>query len=447
LLFYERIKIRSLFIVNILLSIAVFIGIGIYEHSFYIRVDKNLVMLFTYSGLLLWFIWKAKKTGNSPSDFTRNFSAGLRWKEIVLVLLFHFLITIGFIFLVVLLVSYLNPELINTVLYDEDMIAPQGLNSKIYYAITAVILAPVVEEIAFRGIILNRFRVKWGIGRAVILSSILFGVLHYKLAIVGALTLGICLALIYIRTENILISITIHFINNLIASAFLFLPAEDLGTVETFTLGQARIAGWLLGVPLFIVSAIFLITYFRKNWPKATSKRKALLIVDMQEAFFNFSGRELHKAVELINNTSKLIEWARETKLPIIYMQHAGTSGGKLQFGTEGWHIHHSIAPLRTDTVIHKKTVDPFTHTSLKKVLAFMNIGQLIIAGLQTEYSIDTACRYAAGLGYKVILASDAHSTFDSSHMDAEHIIEHHNKILGNYFVTLKSTVEITDNI
>lgn len=446
LFFYERIKIRKLLVVNILISILVLIGIWIYESLTFLRVDENVVTLFTYSGLLLWFIWRARKADNRISNFSRGFREGFSLKELILILLFHFLISIGFIFLLVLLASYISPWLINAIIYDEGMIVPQSLKSKIYYAISAILLAPVVEEIAFRGIILNRFRSKWGLGRAVIFSSILFGILHYKLAVVGAVTFGICLALIYLRTENILLSITAHFINNLIAVSFMFLPSGDISSVEAFTLKEARIAGWALGIPLCIASLIFFIIYYRKNWPKIGSSRKALLILDAQEAFFNLNEKELYESDDLINNISKLVEKARETKIPIIYLQHAGNAGGKLQRGTEGWHIHHSIMPLKSDIVVHKKTVDPFTRTTLKKELEFMNISQLIIAGLQTEYSIDSACRYAAGMGYKVTLASDAHSTFDSTYMDAELIIKHHNKILSDCFVVLGSTEEIIDN-
>lgn len=446
LFFYERIKIRTLLIVNILLSILVFIGIGIYEHSLFIKIDKNLVTLFTYCGLLLWFLWRARKSNNKPFDFVQGFKKGFKFKEIILVILFHFLITIGFIFLVILILSYINPNLINTVLYDDNMIAPQSLKSKIYYGVTAVILAPIVEELAFRGIILNRFRAKWGISRAVILSSILFGVLHMKLAIIGAVTLGICLALIYIKTENILLSITVHFLNNLFAVSFMFLPSGPSRSIEGFTLREARIMGWALGVPLCIASIVFLAKYFRKNWPRKGSSRKALLVIDMQQAFFSLKDRELYRADTLINNITTLVKEARDRKIPIIYLQHTSNSGGQLQRNTEGWQIHPTIMPMKDDRVIYKKSVDPFTNTVLKKELEFMNIGQLIVTGLQTEYSIDTACRYGAGLGYRVTLVSDAHSTFDSSLMKAEQIIEHHNKILSDCFVFLNSTEGIILN-
>jgi len=62
---------------------------------------------------------------------------------------------------------------------------------------------------------------------------------------------------------------------------------------------------------------------------------------------------------------------------------------------------------------------------------------------LQTEYCIDTTCPRAFTLGYEVTLVKDAHSTWDSSLLKANRIIEHHNNVLGGWFVTLKSEREI----
>lgn len=48
-------------------------------------------------------------------------------------------------------------------------------------------------------------------------------------------------------------------------------------------------------------------------------------------------------------------------------------------------------------------------------MLQARHIGNLVIAGNQTEYCIDTTCRHAASLGYNVTLVRDAHRTWDSN--------------------------------
>lgn len=51
---------------------------------------------------------------------------------------------------------------------------------------------------------------------------------------------------------------------------------------------------------------------------------------------------------------------------------------------------------------------------------------------MKTEYCIDATIRAASEFGYKVTLISDAHTTFDSTVLDAQHIIDHHNQVLNN---------------
>ena len=64
---------------------------------------------------------------------------------------------------------------------------------------------------------------------------------------------------------------------------------------------------------------------------------------------------------------------------------------------------------------------------------------------MQTEYCVDTSCRAAADLGYKVVLVRDGHSTFDNGVLTAEKIVAHHNRTLGGGgFVELKDAAGVT---
>ncbi len=93
--------------------------------------------------------------------------------------------------------------------------------------------------------------------------------------------------------------------------------------------------------------------------------------------------------------------------------------------------------------MIEKETPDAFHKTTLHQKLKSKGIKRLVIAGLQTEYCIDTTCRRAYSLGYNVILVKDAHSTWDSTNLTAEQIIRHHNRVLGGWFATVKDENQI----
>ena len=46
--------------------------------------------------------------------------------------------------------------------------------------------------------------------------------------------------------------------------------------------------------------------------------------------------------------------------------------------------------------------------------------------------------------GYTVTLISDAHSTWGDGGLSAEQIIDHHNRVLGNWFAKLETTETVT---
>jgi len=168
----------------------------------------------------------------------------------------------------------------------------------------------------------------------------------------------------------------------------------------------------------------------------------ALLIIDMQVGNFS-EPNPVFKANELLARVKSLVAKARSAKIPIVYVQNNGSKGDPDEYGTQGWQIHPSIAPIEGNLVVQKRTPDAFHETNLHCELESMGIKKLVIAGLQTEYCIDTTCRRAFSLGYNVILVKDAHSTWDSSSLTAQQIIEHHNSVLGGWFATLKNEVEI----
>jgi nicotinamidase-related amidase len=157
--------------------------------------------------------------------------------------------------------------------------------------------------------------------------------------------------------------------------------------------------------------------------------KKALLVIDVQNGMFQ-EGNVVHKGDRLLQNLKGLITQARSTETPVIYVQHNAPVGKPLEYGTRGWEIHPGISPNNQDVVIQKTTPDSFFNTSLDEELKRQGIEQLVIVGIQTEACVDTTCRRAFSMKYKVTLVSDAHSTWDSQEITAQQIINHHNGVL-----------------
>ncbi|MED3729325.1 cysteine hydrolase family protein [Priestia filamentosa] len=175
------------------------------------------------------------------------------------------------------------------------------------------------------------------------------------------------------------------------------------------------------------------------------SKKTALLLVDVQNIMFSYEGGALWNEQQVLHNISSLLTKARQSNTTIIHIQHTDPrSDSMLSEGKFTWEIHRDVRPLPTEIVVRKSSWDAFYQTILHNKLQELRISNLVIAGMQTEFCLDTTCRRAYSLGYKEnILVKDAHSTFDTDVLSADKIIEHHNNILGSRFVTLKESREI----
>jgi nicotinamidase-related amidase len=119
--------------------------------------------------------------------------------------------------------------------------------------------------------------------------------------------------------------------------------------------------------------------------------------------------------------------------VPVIYIQHDGGPGHRLEPDTAGWPIRPEIAPRPGEPIIHKRACDAFFETRLQGELVARNVQQLVIAGCMTQYCVDTTVRRAVSLGYDVVLAADGHMTADSRALRFEQIIAHHNALLDGF--------------
>lgn len=166
--------------------------------------------------------------------------------------------------------------------------------------------------------------------------------------------------------------------------------------------------------------------------------KTALLVIDVQNEMFA-EANPVFNSEKLIRNLQTLIQGARASRAPVIYVQHNDQA---LVEGTHDWQIHPSIRPEAGDAVIQKWTPDSFHETDLQEVLQEKGIEHLVVTGNQTEYCVDTTTRRAFSLGYRLTLVEDGHGTWDADSLSAEQIIGHHNRVLRS-FASLKETEKV----
>lgn len=134
--------------------------------------------------------------------------------------------------------------------------------NSLIFTIGILIVAPIMEELIFRGIILKGFCTNYPPSKAIIISAIIFGFVHGKpLQIWGAIIIGLFLGYIYYKTQSIGITIVLHFSANLSAILTTYLTNKFGNNSITNMYGS-------LTLYILIICAIISITSFQKIWQR-----------------------------------------------------------------------------------------------------------------------------------------------------------------------------------
>jgi len=216
-----------------------------------------------YIVISFWIIRNFNRVNLNYEKFIGHFPFNYSWLFLFTIIFAVIILSLGLGELSRYIISTINPEILNhlpstSVFYtpNETPLAP-FLNFMEF--IIAVIMAPIVEEFLFRGVILHRFTIKFGIKWAVFGSSIIFGLLHSD--IIGAFTFAVVMCILYIKTASILVPILAHMVNNMLA--------YGVQVLSTFS-PQSTVASHNLGVAilLLLVSAVVILYFLHRNWPQ-----------------------------------------------------------------------------------------------------------------------------------------------------------------------------------
>ena len=208
---------------------------SILKTMYFFRMDKLLFCV----PILYYFI----KTNKEKKYFKVN--KKLNITDIVT----YFALIYGINFFLNLISSAINIE-------GQKFIVQRPIYTDIIYAIC---IAPVLEEIVFRGVLMTYLK-KYGIQTAIIVSSLFFGISHYNIyMIIPAFFIGIVLAYVSCK-YSIKYSILLHILLNIVAnmSKIVFVLK---GPKEIFPLLG------IIFISLFVLCLIFFIIGLkRKNY-------------------------------------------------------------------------------------------------------------------------------------------------------------------------------------
>ena len=117
-----------------------------------------------------------------------------------------------------------------------------------------------MQKLFFRDYVLNKLMIKGNIKKAIILSSVLFCIIHF-VSFINALIMGFCLELIYSKYRNLFLTMIVHSLYYGILILYKFLIYKSVFTIikqiDPFLLKKT--------VLLVIVSIIWIIIFIRRN--------------------------------------------------------------------------------------------------------------------------------------------------------------------------------------
>jgi membrane protease YdiL (CAAX protease family) len=191
---------------------------GVDESTFQ-TVASAVVYLLSLS-IVIGLPWLVRKARTSKQEL--GIAQPVKWVDLLLA---------PAAFVVYILLSFVLTSLASSLpFFNSDQVQNTGFSGLsqgfeyILAFITLVIIAPVSEEILFRGYLLGKLRKYVPVWAAILVTSLLFAIVHFQFNVgVDVFALSIVLCLLRVGTGRLWPSILLHMIKNAIAFYFLFI--------------------------------------------------------------------------------------------------------------------------------------------------------------------------------------------------------------------------------
>ncbi|KAJ7452947.1 Isochorismatase-like protein [Mycena latifolia] len=143
----------------------------------------------------------------------------------------------------------------------------------------------------------------------------------------------------------------------------------------------------------------------------AAASRRVLLLLDVQAGVLADPPLGVPAAPALRRSLPRVLAAARGAAHPplIVHVRNTGDRGDADAPDAPGWLLAH--APLPHEPVVDKRKNNAFAGTRLGELIA--PDAEIVIVGLQSDFSVRATCSAALGRGNEVLLIRGAHGTYD----------------------------------
>jgi len=144
--------------------------------------------------------------------------------------------------------------------------------------------------------------------------------------------------------------------------------------------------------------------------------KPALLVIDIQNEFFNLNqacSDSLKSAIEYINAA---IDLFREKNLPVVVMQHKSEEKGLVP-GKSGFDVPESVKLVPKDIRIVKTYGNSFRKTGLAEKLRELQVDTVIVTGFCAEYCVLSTYRGAQDFDFTPIILKGSPASDNAEHI------------------------------
>ncbi|WP_251358620.1 CPBP family intramembrane glutamic endopeptidase [Kangiella sp. TOML190] len=220
-----------------------------------------------YYGYFILFIAILIASERGPIAWTSLFQGKMTSKNLkfgIILTIFCFVFSIGTAYLLFYPLSFAAPAFVSywylspseIIYYDGDT---YPLIANLLSLIALVVLPSILEEFAFRGVMLKCWSKKWGFWKATLVSSSIFAILHPDP--IGAFGFGVAMCYLYARFNTLLIPIICHALNNFFVWVWELVDTGIYGPEDIYTLLDFQ-NSWFLGLIALVIS----IAWAKRYW-------------------------------------------------------------------------------------------------------------------------------------------------------------------------------------
>ena len=258
---FNEVKIIPSILVYLLMNFGIIFAVSIVDNS--ILNNTNIIQLFIDCMFILYLFFKFGVNLRKLNNLIHDFIEKINIKEIINVVFTQILVSLGTTLLMLAIICFIDLDMANSLNNSSNDL----FTSTVVFFILTVITAPILEELLFRVVFFKRLSRVFDVYVGMIASSIIFGILHVELAVVGAIIFGIANCILYLKYRNILIPMTVHFLNNLIVSIpTLFSSADSISGAESELLTLNDASTYLIvGIITLIIGLFLFIRFIIQN--------------------------------------------------------------------------------------------------------------------------------------------------------------------------------------